>query len=97
MNLDMGGEELVETVLKKDDLLVFNPQRKTISIRRGNYWVIFPGGTHETLFPGDETTFAFFANLLSYLVTTDPVLSEVEPDTFSRTVIGKEVCITYSV
>lgn len=97
MNLDMGGEELVETVLKKDDLLVFNPQRKTISIRRGNYWVIFPGDCKETPFPGDETTFAFFANLITYLVTTDASLSEVESDTFFHTVINKEKCITYFV
>ncbi len=49
MILDIGENE-VETKLQKDDLLVFKPERKTISIRRNNHWVIFPGDVRETSF-----------------------------------------------
>ena len=96
MILNIGGEE-VETKLQKDDLLVFKPEKKTISIRRGNYWVIFPGNVYETPFPGDEDTFAYLANLLSYLIGSDPSLLEIEPDKFSPSVIDGEKCIIYYV
>lgn len=96
MILDVNGNE-VGTKLQKGDLLVFKPQRKTISIFRSNHRVIFSGDINEIPFPGDEDIFAYFANLLSNLVTTDQPLLEVEPDTFSRTVIDEEECITYFV
>lgn len=96
MILDTGGNR-VRTKLRKDDLLVFNPERNVISIRRGNYWVIFPGNVRETPFPGNEDTFLCFANLLSYLIGSDPLLSEIEPNKFSIMVINEERCITYYV
>ena len=91
------GENEVKTELQQGDLLVFNPKRKVISIRRGNDWVIFPGSVYETSFPGDENTFAYFANLLSYLIDSDSLLSEIKQDIFSIAIINKEKCITYYV
>ena len=74
------GEDEVKTELQEGDLLVFNPERKVISIRRGNDWVIFPGFIYETPFLGDEHTFAYFANLLSYLINSNSSLLEIKPD-----------------
>ena len=96
MILDINGIK-TEAKLQKNDLLVFKPERKTISIFRGNHRVIFPGDVYETSFLGDEDLFAYFVNLLSYLIGSDPSLLEIEPDKLSPGVIDEEKCIIYYV